>query len=374
MILGDLGADIIKIEHPERGDDTRHWGPPFIDRGQSAYFLSANRNKRSLGLNLKHKEGMEILRQLIQQADVLVENFRVGTLERLGIGEDELRELRPDLIYCTLTGYGYTGPYKDQPGYDFIAQALGGFMSINGPVDGEPHRAGLAIADLTAGIFAANAILAALFGRERDGLGHRLDISLLDSMVALMSYVGSNHLVSGEPAKRYGNAHPNIVPYQAFEADDGYFAMAAGNDGQWAALCEAIDHPEWIEDERYATNPQRLHNRDHITELLNDVFKQKSTLEWLKIFEEIGLAAAPINSIEKVFEDPQVVARKLHREVSHPTIGTVPLIASPLNIPTAPTEIRRAPPLLGEHTREILKDLLEYKDNRIEELQNRGAI
>jgi formyl-CoA transferase len=347
MILGDLGADIIKIEHPERGDDTRHWGPPFIDRGQSAYFLSANRNKRSLGLNLKHKEGMEILRQLIQQADVLVENFRVGTLERLGIGEDELRELRPDLIYCTLTGYGYTGPY---------------------------HRAGLAIADLTAGIFAANAILAALFGRERDGLGHRLDISLLDSMVALMSYVGSNHLVSGEPAKRYGNAHPNIVPYQAFEADDGYFAMAAGNDGQWAALCEAIDHPEWIEDERFATNPQRLRNRDHITELLNDVFKQKSTLEWLKIFEEIGLAAAPINSIEKVFEDPQVVARKLHREVSHPTIGTVPLIASPLNIPTAPTEIRRAPPLLGEHTREILKDLLEYKDNRIEELQNRGAI
>lgn len=374
MILGDLGADIIKVEHPERGDDTRHWGPPFIENGPSAYFLSANRNKRSLSLNLKSEKGLEILRKLVRKADVLVENFRAGTLERLGLGEETLAELNPDLIYCTLTGYGYNGPYKDRPGYDFIAQALGGFMSINGPVEGEPYRAGLAITDLTAGIFAANAILAALFDRERTGKGNRLDISLLDSMVALMSYVGSNYLVSREPAKRYGNAHPNIVPYQAFQAEDGYFAMAAGNDRQWAALCEAIGRPEWAKDERFATNPERLRHRDSLTGLLNEVFQQKTIKAWLETLEEIGLAAAPINSIDQVFEDPQVIAREMLLEVSHPTVGPIPLIGSPLKIPTSPTTVRRAPPLLGEHTDEILAELLDYDADAIETLHNESVV
>ena len=242
MMLGDLGADVIKIEIPGRGDDTRQWGPPFTASGESAYFISANRNKRSLTLNLKSDEGLEILKELIAGGDILVENFRTGTLARWGLDYDALQRLRPGLIYCSITGYGHSGPYKERPGYDFIAQALGGFMSITGPVDGEPIRAGVAIADIASGIFAFGAIMAALYARERGGEGQQIDISLLDSQVALMSYVASNYLISGEMPKRYGNAHPNIVPYEVVEAADGYMAFAAGNDGQWGKFCEAVAH------------------------------------------------------------------------------------------------------------------------------------
>ncbi len=374
MILGDLGAEVIKIEHPERGDDTRQWGPPFVEGGQSAYFLCANRNKRSLTLNLKSEKGLRILKELVEVGDIVVENFRVGTLERWGLSYEELQRLRAGVIYCSITGYGYTGPYRDRPGYDFMAQAQSGFMSVNGPVAGEPYRAGVAIADLSAGIFASNAIMAALFARERTGEGQRIDISLLDSMVALMSYVASNYLVSGESPQRYGNAHPNIVPYQEFKTRDGYIALAAGNDRQWSILCDAIGHPEWAKDERFSTNPKRLEYREVLVKQVNEEIGQRDSTYWLSLFEEIGIPAAPINDMANTFSDPQVQARNLRWEVPHPTAGTVPLVASPLNIPTSPAQVRHPPPLLGQHTDEILSELLAYDQDSIQSLREQGAI
>lgn len=374
MMLGDLGADVIKIELPGRGDDTRHWGPPFTEGGESAYFLSANRNKRSLTLNLKSQKGLEILRELIRQGDILVENFIAGTLEGWGLDYERLQELSPGLIYCTITGYGYTGPYRERPGYDFMAQALGGFMSVTGPVEGEPYRAGIAIADLAAGIFACNAILAGLYGREKNGKGQRIDISLLDSQIALMSYVASNYLVSSQPSQRFGNAHPNIVPYEAFQARDGYFAFAAGNDRQWRTFCQAVGHVEWAEDERFATNPGRNENRVELVAMLGDLFAERDLQEWLSLCEEIQIPAAPINTMDKVFSHPQVAARNLQVEASHPIVGKVPLVGSPMNIPTAPTQIRLPPPLLGEHTEEILTEALKYTPERMKDLREEGVI
>jgi crotonobetainyl-CoA:carnitine CoA-transferase CaiB-like acyl-CoA transferase len=373
MMLGDLGADVIKIEAPGRGDDTRGWGPPFTESGESAYFLSANRNKRSVTLNLKSEKGIGILRQLIQSADVLVDNFRVGTLARFGLGDDELESIRPGLIYCTVTGYGYTGPYKDRPGYDFIVQALGGLMSVTGPTDGEPTRTGIAIADLAAGTFACNAILAALFARERTGEGQRIDISLLDSMVALMSYVASNYLVSGELPARYGNGHPNIVPYQAFEASDGYFAFAAGNDRQWAKFCQAVDKPEWASDPEFATNAARVEHRERVAEMLGNLFATRDTAAWLEVCQEIAIPAAPINNLRQVFEDPQVLTRGLRTDAEHPADGTVPLVGSPLRMIGAPPEVRLAPPTLGQHTAEVLGDL-GYSQSEIAEMQAAGVV
>ncbi|MGA9190953.1 MAG: CoA transferase [Anaerolineales bacterium] len=374
MMLGDLGADVIKIEVPGRGDDTRAWGPPFTDSGESAYFLSANRNKRSLTLNLKSPEGLNILKQLIAQADVLVDNFRVGTLERWGLDFDTLQALRPGLIYCTLTGYGSDGPYKDRPGYDFMVQAMGGFMSVTGPVDGPPTRSGIAIADLSAGMFACNAILASLFDHQRTGRGHRIDMALLDSMVALMSYVASNHLVSGEPAGRYGNGHPNIVPYQEFKAKDRHFAFAAGNDSQWQAFCQAIDRPEWATDERYATNKARVQNRAEVSQMLGAVFAEREAEAWMALCEEIGIPSAPINDISRVFEDPQVQARGMKGQVDHPVDGPIPMVASPLRVLTAPPSIQRPPPTLGQHTDEILREALGYSDEEIDALRKDDVI
>ena len=374
MMLGDLGADVIKIEIPGRGDDTRQWGPPFTEKGQSAYFISANRNKRSITLDLKNQRGQEILRALIADADIVVENFRSGTMERWGLAYPALQELRPGLIYCSITGYGQSGPYKDRPGYDFIAQALGGFMSITGPADGEPIRAGVAIADLSSGIFAFGAIMAALYARERNGEGQQIDISLLDSQVALMSYVASNYLISGDAPKRYGNAHPNIVPYEVLQAADGYMAFAAGNDGQWRTFCEAVGHQDWLEDDRFATNPGRTRNRAILIPLLNDLFRERTIAQWTTLCEQIGLPAAGINAMPAVFNDPQVQARALKVDYESPDGEIIPMVASPLKIPTNPARVRLGPPLLGEHTEQVLIELLGYDKHMIEQLRASGVI
>ena len=374
MMLGDLGADVIKIELPGRGDDTRQWGPPFTAKGESAYFISANRNKRSLTLDLKSDKGIEILKDLIRDADVVVENFKTGTLNRWGLNYETLQDLRPGMIYCSITGYGHTGPYKERPGYDFIAQALAGFMSITGPADGEPIRAGVAIADLASGIFAFGAIMAALYAREKTGEGQQIDISLLDSQLALMSYVASNYLISGETPKRYGNAHPNIVPYEVLEAADGYMAFAAGNDGQWRKFCEAVGKDEWVEDEHFSTNPARSQNRGTLIPLLNELFRKRKISEWTNLCEQIGLPAAGINDMAAVFKDPQVQARELRVEYEGQDGETIPMVASPLKIPTTPATVRLGPPQLGEHTEQILKEMLGYKTALIEELRVEGVI
>jgi formyl-CoA transferase len=368
MVLGDLGAEVVKVEAPGLGDDTRHWGPPFSQGGESAYFLCVNRNKRSLTLNLKSEQGLQILKRLISHSDVLVENFRVDTLEKWGLSYASLQELRPSLVYCTITGYGYTGPYRDLPGYDFIVQAQGGLMSITGPADGEPYKVGVAIADITAGLFACNAILAALFERERSGKGQRIDISLLDSQIAWLANVGSNYLVSGETPRRYGNAHPNIVPYQTFRASDGYFALAIGNDFQWRQFCGKIGRPDWAEDQRFRTNASRVNHREALIPLLDGIFAQFPISHWLRLLESIGVPCGPINSIDQVLADPQVQARQMLIDVPHPSAGSIRLIASPLKIPTAPPVIRYPPPMLGEHTHQILHDLLGYSNQVIEEL------
>ncbi len=374
MMLGDLGADVVKVEAPGLGDDTRHWGPPFARGGESAYFLCVNRNKRSLTLNLKSEQGLQIIKQLIQHSDILVENFRVDTLEKWGLSYDDLQELRPGLIYCTITGYGYTGPYRHLPGYDFIVQAQGGLMSITGPTQGEPYKVGVAIADITAGLFACNAILAALFDRERSSKGQRIDISLLDSQIAWLANVGSNYLVSGETPKRYGNAHPNIVPYQTFKASDGYFAVAIGNDSQWRQFCETIGRNEWAEDSRFRTNAGRVNHREILIPLLEDLFARSTISHWLDLLASIGVPCGPISSVDQALADPQVQARQMVIDVPHPSAGSVRLVASPLKIPTAPTLVRFPPPMLGEHTHQVLQDLLGYSDRAIQDLHAGNVI
>lgn len=374
MVLGDLGADIIKVEEPGRGDDTRQWGPPFVKSGLSAYFISANRNKRSLTLDLRTETGLKVLRELILKSDVLVENFKTGTLERMGLGYEELKKIKSDLIYCTITGFGYTGPYKNLPGYDFITQALGGLMSITGPEDGEPVRVGVAIVDMLAGQNACNAIIAALFARERQKTGQRIDISLLDSELATLSYVASNYLISGKKPKRYGNAHPNIVPYQSFKASDGYFAFAAGNDLQWNRFCKEIGQEDWARDERFSTNPARVANREELIAILEGLFATKTVEEWLKICEAATVPAAPINTIDQVLEHPQVIARNMVVDAEMPGGEMVKMLASPLKIPTQEVQVRYPPPLLGEHNDEILGEVLGYKLETISALRKEKVI
>ena len=374
MMLGDLGADIIKIEVPGRGDDTRHWGPPFTKGGESAYYLSANRNKRSMTLNLKSEKGLEILKKLIAKGDVLVDNFKTGTLSRWGLDYETLQEIRPGLIYCTVTGYGYTGPYSSRPGYDLIVQATGGFMSITGPENGDPSRAGVAIADISTGMFAANAILAALYSREQTGKGQRIDMSLLDSQVALLSYAATNYFVSGSITNRLGNAHPNIVPYQSFKARDMHFVLAVGNDKQWEIFCKSINKPEWIDDEKYSTNALRVSNRKQLIVQLSKLFATQNAGYWLEIFDKVGLPSGPINELDKVFENEQIKSREMQIELPHSIDNKVTLLNSPIKIPTSPTKTHKAPPTLGEHTEEILKEKIGLDQDTVAKLRDEGIL
>ena len=375
MMLADLGADVIKVERPGRGDDSRGWGPPFVGQpygpytGESAYFIAANRNKRSITANLKSPEGQKIVRRLAATSDALVENFRTGVLDGMGLGYENLHGLYPHLVYCSISGYGRTGPYAERPGYDFIIQAEGGMMGITGPEEGPPSRVGVPIVDITAGMFAAAGVLAALRSRDHTGDGQLVDISLLDTQVALLANVASNYLIGGAEPRRLGNAHPNIAPYEAFRARDRWFALAAANARQWATLCGAIGRPGLKDDPRFATNGARVSNRPALVELLNDVFATRDAGEWLANLREAGLPCGPINTVPDVFGHPQAQARDLALEAEHPTAGSIQMTGFPYKLSQTPAEIRRPPPLLGQHTEEVLVDLLGYSADQVTALR-----
>jgi formyl-CoA transferase len=355
MVLGDLGADVIKVEPPE-GDETRGWGPPFAG-GESAYYLCINRNKRDIVIDLKTEEGKKVLRELAMRSDVLVENFRPGTLEKFDLDYETLHAINPGLIYCSITGFGQTGSMKDKPGYDFMIQALGGLMSISGEPEGEPMKTGVAVVDLFAGQNAIIAILAALQARALTGRGQHLDISLFDSQLGWLANVASNYLISGNPPKRYGNAHPNIVPYQSFQSNDGWFAIAVGNDRQFERLCALIDRQELGSDERFKTNAGRVENRDELIGVLKAVFLEDSTAAWLRKFERSEIPCGPINDLDQVFAMSTVKERGMLIEMEHPTIGKLPLVGSPLKMSDTPVEYKSPPPLMGEHTQQVLAEL-----------------
>ncbi len=373
MMLGDLGADVIKVERPGVGDETREWGPPEAG-GEAAYYLCVNRNKRSITIDLKQPEGQEIVKKLAERSDILLENYKVGTLQRFGLGYDDIKKINPGIIYCSITGFGQYGPYKDRPGYDFIIQGMGGIMSITGEPDGPPMKVGVAIVDITAGLFACSAILAALYNREKTGKGQYIDIALLDSVVAWLANVGSNYLVSGEIPKRYGNAHPNIVPYEPFKTKDGtYIALGVGNDRQWQEFCKIAGLEDIADDPRFATNPQRVIHREELIPIIAKKMLERTSEEWLSELEKHKIPCGPINTLDKVFSDPQVKAREMVVEVPHPTAGSVKLVASPMKLSDTPCRVDRHPPLLGEHTEEVLHEL-GYLDDDIRALREKGVI
>jgi len=373
MTLADLGAEVIKIERPDGGDDTRQWGPPWAG-GESAYYLSVNRNKKSITLNLKTDQGLQILHDLARKADILIENFRVGTLQKWGLSYDALSKANPGLIYCSISGYGQSGPKRHQAGYDFVIQAEGGLMSIIGEVNGPPIKVGVAIVDITAGMNAVIAIQAALLEREKSGIGQHIDIALLDSQVAWLANVGSNYLVTGERPRRYANAHPNIVPYEPFATSDGWIAVAVGNDRQWKLLCERTGWDDLTKDERFNTNALRVEHRHTLVPILSERFKLHSTETWYQLLLDIGIPCSPINSIDQVYADPQVLAREMLVEMMHPTAGSVKVTGSPLKFSRTPVQMTSHPPLLGQHTDEVLSEYLGYTADEITDLRNKGVL
>ena len=381
QILGDLGAEVIKVEQPNVGDDTRKFGPPFLkdmdgnDTTESGYYMATNRNKRSLTLNLTSKKGQDIARQLISKSDILVENFKVGNLSKYNLSYDNLRDEYPSLIYCSITGFGQTGPLAEQPGYDFMAQGMGGLMSVTGPKDGEPHRVGVPIADLTAGLWATIGICAAVRHKEKTGEGQHLDISLLDTQVASLSIQGLNYLTSGDVPQLLGNAHPNIVPYQVFPVADGDIIIAVGNDNQFDRFAKFINMPQLATDERFSTNDKRVINREILTQILNEKMLEKKSSYWLTGLEKIGISAGPINKINQVFENEQVLKRGMKIEMNHDLTNTaVNLIANPIHMSATPPTYRCPPPILGQHTDEILTEILEIPLAKITELKSEGII
>jgi crotonobetainyl-CoA:carnitine CoA-transferase CaiB-like acyl-CoA transferase len=373
MLLGDLGAEVIKVEQPEVGDGSRQWGPPWVG-SESAYFLSINRNKKSLTINLKHPQGQEIIKRLISEADVLVENFLPGTLARFGLDYETLSAENPGLIYCSISGYGQVGPYRDLPGFDFMIQAQGGIMSITGPVEGPPHKVGVAIVDITAGLFANSAILAALHHRHQSGKGQFIDIALLDSQIAWLVNQAHNYFATGETPERFGNAHPNIVPYEVFRAQDGYLALAIGTDAQYKRFCEVVACSELWQDERFQTNAGRVEHRQTLVPRLQSLIEQRMLSEWLELLAENRIPAAPINDIPTLMKDPQVAARRMVQTISHPTLGDIQQLGPVAKLSQTPAQISSAPPLLGQHTESILRQDLGYSQEEIAHLRQSGAI
>ena len=373
MMLGDLGAEVIKVEQPGSGDGTRQWGPPWVG-DESAYFLSTNRNKKSLTLNLKHKEGQRLVLELIASADVLVENFRPGTTAKLGLDYEKLRAEHPSLIYCSITGYGKNGPYSERSGYDFTIQAQGGILSITGPEDGPPSKVGVAIVDITAGLHATSAILAALYHRKKTGEGQHIDIALFDTQVGWLANVAHNYFATGAPPKRYGNAHPNIVPYETFPTSSGYLAVAVGTDAQFIRLCTALGRTDLGKDSRYRTNADRVEHRDTLVPELQEVFRQQTASEWIDLLLEHRIPVGPVNDIPTVLNDPQVLAREMVLEVEHSSLGPIQQLGPVPKLSRTPARVRKAPPTLGEDTESVLLSELGCSPADIENLRAEAVI
>jgi crotonobetainyl-CoA:carnitine CoA-transferase CaiB-like acyl-CoA transferase len=372
MVLADLGARVIKIEHPVRGDDTRHWGPPFVGE-ESAYFLSINRNKESLALDFKKSAGRAVVERLLERADVLVENFRPGTLDSAGLGAETVLARWPRLVYCSISGYGQTGPRRNEPGYDAVMQAEGGLMSITGDRDGPPYRLGVAITDIVSGLFAAQGIMAALFARERSGRGQRIDIGMLDAAAALLTYQAGNYFTTGVVPERLGNRHPTIVPYEAFHALDGEFVIAGGNDDIWQRLCVALELPELADDERFRTNKDRVAHYDALKPLLARVLETRTRAEWARRLGEAGVPCGSVRHVSEVLADPQLAARQMVVDVQHPTVGPARVLGSPLKLSSTPATVRTAPPTLGQHTHAIVEQL-GYSPEAITGLVRSGVL
>lgn len=384
QILGDLGAEVIKVERPGAGDDTRHWGPPYIknaegnDSREAAYFQSANRNKQSLTLDFTQPEGQRLVRELVAQCDVLLENFKVGGLAAYGLDYESLKAINPRLIYCSITGFGQTGPYAKRAGYDFMIQGLGGLMSLTGRPEGEegagPVKVGVALTDILTGLYATVGVLAALNQREQSGIGQHIDVALLDVQVACLANQAMNYLATGVSPKRLGNAHPNIVPYQDFPSADGNFILAVGNDGQFRKFCEVAGLAGLADDPRYATNKARVANRAELIPQLRQATVFKTTAQWVELLEQAGVPCGPINDLQQVFADPQVLARGLRLDLPNSLGSHTPQVASPLRLSATPVAYRSAPPLLGEHTDTLLQRLLGVSEEGIGELRTAGVI
>ncbi|MFJ3074795.1 CaiB/BaiF CoA transferase family protein [Pseudomonas sp. NPDC087029] len=384
QILADLGADVIKVERPGSGDDTRAWGPPFLKDAQgentseAAYYLSANRNKRSVTIDFTQPEGQRLVRELAARSDIVIENFKVGGLAAYGLDYQSLKAVNPKLIYCSITGFGQTGPYAKRAGYDFMIQGLGGLMSLTGRPDGEegagPVKVGVALTDILTGLYSTVAILAALAHRDQAGVGQHIDMALLDVQVACLANQAMNYLTTGNPPRRLGNAHPNIVPYQDFPTADGDFILTVGNDGQFRKFAEVAGQPQWADDPRFATNKQRVANRAELIPLIRQATVFKTTAEWVQQLEAAGVPCGPINDLAQMFQDPQVVARGLAVTLPHVLAGSVPQVASPIRLSETPVEYRHAPPLLGEHTEVVLADVLGLDAGSLQRLRDAGVL
>jgi formyl-CoA transferase len=373
MILGDLGAEIIKIEQVKIGDESRAWGPPWV-KEMSAYFISVNRNKKSLTLNLKHPQGIEIFKSLVKQADVVLENFRPRTMEEMGLGCDVLQGINPKLVYCDITGYGPDGPYRDKPGVDVIVSAIGGLMSITGQPEGEPVKVGVPLTDVLTGLYAFGAIASALLLREKTGKGQRISINLLAMQLATLINIGSNYLTDGIIPRRWGSAHPNIVPYEAHQAKGDYLIFGVVNERMWKSLCRLLGMEELQDDPRFSDNTRRIKNRQALNEIIDRKMAEKTVDEWIPLFDQAGIPCGPINTFDRVFSDPQVAHLGLVKEVEHRQYGKVKMVGPPATFSESAVGIQSPPPTLGEHNREILTSLLGYSDEKVEDLRNRGVI
>ncbi|AUF98533.1 CoA transferase [Pseudomonas sp. 02C 26] len=384
QILADLGADVIKVERPGAGDDTRAWGPPFLkdaygeNTSEAAYYLSANRNKRSVTIDFTQPEGQRLVRELAARSDIVIENFKVGGLAAYGLDYASLKAVNPRLIYCSITGFGQTGPYAKRAGYDFMIQGLGGLMSLTGRPEGEagagPVKVGVALTDILTGLYSTVAILAALAHRDQAGVGQHIDMALLDVQVACLANQAMNYLTTGNAPRRLGNAHPNIVPYQDFPTADGDFILTVGNDGQFRKFAEVAGQPQWADDPRFATNKQRVANRAELIPLIRQATVFKTTAEWVAQLELAGVPCGPINDLAQMFQDPQVLARGLALSIPHPLAGSVPQVASPIRLSETPVEYRQAPPLLGEHTEAVLSELLGLDEQALRQLRAAGVL